>query len=1045
MIYKFDSFTLDGWNLTRDGVLIVLPPLECQLLHVLVKQALEQPDIVVSKEAIEKTKQEIKNALWGDEYSRDDHEQALRNLAYELRKLLGDRFDGQPYIARRVFRLNAKVVEVDSESGRSPDNLSTDESTTLTGEAPQPVGVKQGVSPYPGAQSFDSMMTDKFFGRDDEIEALMKHINEFPIILIYAPSGAGKSSLLNTRIRQRLNEQQYEFMKVRVGGALPNIDENTEIRNIFTFSVVSGLIPSPNPRCRLDDCLGSIQREGDKQGRVLVLDQCEELFTKYPERFEHRILLDFFKEIISALKDDSTLRVIFAIRQEYLANILAIFDELAEDLSDKPLMKRFHLKRMDRENALEAITRPIAKYAIFAKNVAEEIVDQLNMIKVPRADGTQIWRPGEFVELVHLQIVCQRLWERLPPGITLIKMEHLDQVAGEPGKFKEFVVNALDKFYNRIVKEVADSEETETHGGYSQKLIFFGCMQFVTPALTRMRLRLVNGRVGRLPEWIVHQLVTEHLLVSELSGGERWYELAHDRLVEPVSRRKDPEVNKLLYAADLLEKTLGQAREKYGPNLKGCFEQHEEILRQCRSFLLQAGIFQDEVEFIFRVSLRDSSGEAQKWSQKLHKEYSPEVRLEILRDALESEWTEVRLHTAELLGRDPVDELLPELARLATKENEDASVRRAAAESLARLDANQHRGELVRKLFEGVFNKLYDPASQSRAEVALSRIRIAANWRGNAPVFETYFRDVSRLLRAKIRVRAFATQLWEGLPILLCLVIPAAFFAAIAAAAFKWLPSLFGWALTQTTANAGPGIFQGFTAGLIWAGGIVLGLTVYYIISEREDGSYSYLSQFYAIMVGTASGFIGSSIIVLVIVAVFNETVLRNMGWIMANHKRFSQEFWQDLFVNTRYAWPYLITGSGLGIGMALTTNWLRTSPEWVAFKEGQSQPTKFKELMIVIWGIMGILIKIRYIWPIPLMLLIAGGLAYFVPQVMPDGRCLNLMPGEQCIRSGALGIIEGLVGDCATQAVGAYFGIVGMGLGIVIVKTGFNLKPRMI
>jgi len=1040
MFYKFDSFTFDGWNLTRDGVLIVLPPLECQLLHVLVKQAVEQPDITVSKEAIEKTKQEIKNALWGDEYSKDDHEQALRNAAYELRKLLGDRFDGQPYIARRVFRLNAKVVEVESESERSPDDLSTDEPTTLTGEASQPVGVKQGVSPYPGAQSFDSMMTDKFFGRDDEIKALMKLIIEFPIILIYAPSGAGKSSLLNTRIRQRLEKQQYEFMKVRVGGALPNVDENTEIRNIFTFSVVSGLIPSPNPRCRLDDCLGSIQRAGDKQGRVLVLDQCEELFTKYPERFEHRV--DFFKEIISALKADQTLRVILAIRQEYLANM----DELAENLPKDDLpMKRFHLKRMNSNNALEAITRPIAKYASFADNVAEEIVAQLNIIKVPGADGTLVWRPGEFIEMVHLQIVCRRLWESLPPGITRIEMEHLSQAAGESKKFKEFVVNALDEFYKRIVKDVANSKETETHGGYSQELIFFGCMQFVTPALTRTMLRRAHGRVGRLPEWIANQLVDEHLLVSEQRGGEWWYELAHDRLVEPVSQRKDHKVNKLLYAADLLEKVLGNAREENGGNLKDYFDDHGEILEVCQPFLLQAGIFQDEAEFIFRVSLVDSSWHAQKWSQKIYKEYPPEVQLEVLSEALDSELPEVRRHTAELLGRDPVDQLLPELARLATEENEDASVRRAAAESLARLDANQYNDELMRKVFGDVFNKLHKPASQPRAETALSRIRIAANWRGNAPVFETYFRDVSRLLQAKIRVRAFATQLWEGLPILLCLVIPAAFFAAIAAAAFKWLPSLFGWALTQTTANAGPGIFQGFTAGLIWAGGIVLGLTVYYIISEREDGSYSYLSQFYAIMVGTASGFIGSSIIVLVIVAVFNETVLQNMGWIMANHKRFSQEFWQDLFVNTRYAWPYLITGSGLGIGMALTTNWLRTSPEWVAFKKGQSQPTTFKDLMIVISGIMGILIKIRYIWPIPLMLLIAGGLAYFVPQVMPDGRCLNLIPGEQCIRSGALGIIEGLVGDCATQAVGAYFGIVGMGLGIVIVKTGFNLKPRMI
>ncbi len=1042
MIYKFDSFTFEGGNLIHNHKAVSLSPQEAQLLQILLEQAFERPSVFVSKK-------EIQKAMWPDQVDETYLNKYLRNVTNKLRAKLGKRTDGHLYITTNNYRLNAKV---EVEDVPPPDDPDQDGESVSSDKVLPLEGVKQGVTPYPGAQSFDSVLTDKFFGRANEIRELMKLIGEgdFRIILIYAPSGAGKSSLLNTRIRERLEKQHYDFRKVRVGGALLNVDENTEIRNIFTFSVVSGLIPSPSPRCKLVDSLRSIPREENTQRRVLILDQCEELFTVYPERFvDDRI--DFFEEIISALKDDGELRVILAIRQEYLANIY----ELLENFPEVPPMERFHLKRMDSTKALEAITKPIAKYALFADNVAEEIVKQLNIIKVPGKDGNLVWRPGEFIEPVHLQIVCRRLWEHLPQGITLIEMEHLEQAAGESGTFKEFVVNALDEFYNRIVEDVANSEETNTHGGYSQELIFFGCMQFVTPALTRMRIRLVNGRVGRLPEWIVHQLVTKHLLVSELSGGERWYELAHDRLVEPVNKRKDHEVNKLLTAADLLEKTLGRKIEEQGDNLKGYFDKHEEILRVCEPFLAQAGIFQNEAEFIFRASLRDSVWEAQRWSQKLCKEYPPEVRREILREALESEWPEVRLHTAELLGRDPVnellpesarratDELLPELARLATEDEEDAGVRRAAAESLARLDAKSHDGELMQKLFGDVFNKLHKPASQSKAEAALSRIYIAAKWRGNAPIFETYFRDVSRLRRAKIRLRAFATQLWEGFPILLCLVIPAGFFAAVAAAAFKWLPSLFGWALTQDTANAGPGIFQGLTAGIIWAGGIVLGLTVYYIVSEREQASNSNLSKFYAIMVGTASGFIGSFIIVLVVVSVFNETVLQNIGWIMSNHKRFSQDFWLDLIFNTRYAWPYLITGSGLGVGMALTTNQLRTDKEWEKFKDEQEQPTTFKELMEVIWGIMKILIK--HFWPVPAMLLIAGVLAFFVPEVMPDGQCLKAISGENCLRSGAGGIAEGLAGDTATQAVGAFFGIVGMGLGIVIVKTGFNLKPRRI
>jgi len=1033
MAYKFGPYVLDGRNLYRDGTLVQLQPQELRLLQVLAEQAVRSPEAALPKSVI---KEEIVRRIWGDDETLKtltNVDGSLAKVASNLRRKLRQNPDDRPYIAESDYRLDATVERVERESVLSSKALERDESSAGPDEPSRLEGVNPDVSPYPGPTAFKAGMAHRFFGRREETKELLKVVGEHRIVLVYSPSGAGKSSLLNTEVSQRLEQEfRYQvFTGVRVGGASPDVEEGAAIRNIFTFSAVSCLGLPPNPRCRLADALRSISRKRDAAGRVLVLDQFEELFTKYPERFKDKV--DFFRELLDALEEDSSLRVILAIRQEYLADM----NQLAEGLPEGLSMGRFHLQRMTRPNALEAVTMPISGYAKFAEDVAEEIVAQLNIIKVPGygPDGAPIEMPGEFIETVHLQIVCKRLWESLPLGIKLIEMEHLQQATGETKTFKEFVVNALDVFYKEVVKKVAGSEESEARGGYSKELIFFGCMQFITPALTRMMVRRSHERVGRLPDWVVWQLVNEHLLVGEQRGGEWWYELAHDRLVDPVSRRKDHKVDSLLYAADLLEKVLGKVREDNGGNLKGYFDNHEEILAACQPFLSQAGIYQDEAELLFRASLMDSSGQAQKWSQKLHREYPPQVRLDVLSEAVRSEQWEVRRHTAELLGRDPVDELLPELARLAT-EDEDADVRRAAAESLARLDGGKLRSDLVEQLFGEVVGRLRDPASQARAETALSYVRIAADRRGNAPIFESCFRRVSRSRRAKIRGRALALQLWEGLPILLCIVIPAGFFAAISAAVFKLLPAFFGWALTQETANAGPGAFQGFTAGVIWAGGIVLGLTIYYIISEQEQGSKSLSSQLYAVAVGAASGFIGSAMIVLVVVAVFNMSVLEQIGWIMPRRQRFSLEFWHDLFVNTRYAWPYLITGAGLGVGMALTTNRLRTSARWYEFKEAQSQLTTFRQTVTLLGGITRILFSFRHAWPIPVMLLVAGVLAFFVPEVATDGRG---------IRAGALGLGKGIIGDCATQAVGAYFGIVGMGFGIVIVRWGFNLKPRRI
>ncbi len=288
-------------------------------------------------------------------------------------------------------------------------------------------------------------------------------------------------------------------------------------------------------------------------------------------------------------------------------------------------------------------------------------------------------------------------------------------------------------------------------------------------------------------------------------------------------------------------------------------------------------------------------------------------------------------------------------------------------------------------------------------------------------------------------------------------VILTALFAATSAAAFKLLPGAFGWALTQASASAGMGAFQGATAGLIWAGSIILGLTVYDFALGSKDASKnlsskpvepthrrptnkfwgalkSYLCPRAALAVGAVSGFVSSLIIILVVISVFEMRSLEQIGWIMPGRERFSLEFWQDLFINTRFAWPYLITGSSLGFGMALTRNGLRASARWSRFVESQRQLTGIKQARTMLRGIT--LIVFRYALPLLIMQLFGGTLAFFVPEAAPAANEL---------RAGNVGLATGLLCDCTTQTLGAFFGIVGMGLGMVIDRWGLNLETRRI
>jgi hypothetical protein len=159
---------------------------------------------------------------------------------------------------------------------------------------------------------------------------------------------------------------------------------------------------------------------------------------------------------------------------------------------------------------------------------------------------------------------------------------------------------------------------------------------------------------------------------------------------------------------------------------------------------------------------------------------------------------------------------------------------------------------------------------------------------------------------------------------------------------------------------------------------------------------------------------------------------LVEIGWIMPERGRFSLEFLQDLSINTRFALPYLITGASLGVGMAMTKNGLLASKDWSEFIEKQRKLTEVKQTLIVLRGIASILM--RYAWPLLFMQALGGMLAFFVPEAGS---------GANNLRAGTRGLATGLFSDCAIQALGAFFGLVGMGLSMVIDRWGIDLKRR--
>lgn len=389
-------------------------------------------------------------------------------------------------------------------------------------------------NPYVGPRTFSQQDGDRFFGREREARDLFALVVSERLTLFYAQSGAGKSSLINARLIPQLRQNGYAVLPTgRVSGELPQ--GVSEVGNIFIFNLFlsldqSGGDPRRFPRLPLTDFLAGLvsddgqhyryeseaqaQAEGYVEApHVLIIDQFEELITSHPTRWPERE--DFFRQLDQAMADDPLLWVVLIFREDYLAAI----EPYAPLLTGK-MRARFYMQRMDHVAALEAIQKPVAQAGRpFAPGVAESLVDNLRQVRVEGQPQTQA---GQFVEPVQLQVVCYQLWENLrgrPAGdITGRDLQELGNVD-----------RALADFYEQaLAKSLSGSEQSEP------ELREWFERQLITEAGTRGSVYRGKESTAGIATATADLLVNQFILRTENRAGGIWYELVHDRFVEPI-------------------------------------------------------------------------------------------------------------------------------------------------------------------------------------------------------------------------------------------------------------------------------------------------------------------------------------------------------------------------------------------------------------------------------------------------------------------------------------------------------------------------------
>lgn len=376
-------------------------------------------------------------------------------------------------------------------------------------------------TPYVGPQPFEKDDQHLFFGRDTEADTVTSLMEAESAVLFYAQSGAGKTSLINTRIVPYFEEEGYNVYPVaRVGTKLPMDIDQENIDNIFAFNVIREISSSERElrsltNVSLNEFVNEISVKNPDQPTLLIIDQFEEILTTYPESSDHREL--FFKDVRQLIRDNSFIGVLFAIREDHLAGILRF-----APLIPGRLRAQYRMERLRPRQAVEAIEKPAYNADCpFGSGVAKVLVDKMREIQATGKKTTL----DEFVEPLQLQIVCKQLWDKIHekegPEIQCITSEHIKRHGDVDKSNKDY--------YELVIGKVAKDELTN-----EEKIRHWFGNKLITHDIRAQVLKGLNDTEG-LPNVVVEQLDRIHHLIRPIEDrGAIWYELVHDLFIQPI-------------------------------------------------------------------------------------------------------------------------------------------------------------------------------------------------------------------------------------------------------------------------------------------------------------------------------------------------------------------------------------------------------------------------------------------------------------------------------------------------------------------------------
>jgi formylglycine-generating enzyme required for sulfatase activity len=343
--------------------------------------------------------------------------------------------------------------------------------------------------PFVRLASLTEADAERLCGRDRERALLLDHVLFRSAVVVTAPSGVGKTSLLRAGLVPRL--AQLGVLGLYASG-----------RATPLATLVEALAPGA------PDLPTALGRRAGAGRVVVVLDQVEALLLgDHPE----------LTAILALVREPAPeVAVVLSVREDFLARLL---DRAELVGAPAPVVR---IGPLTREAAELALVKPLIERRIEVEPalIAAVVGD---LVAAAGAMGPELgWGDAPAVFPPHLQLVGAALYDALPDDEPRLTLAHYRALGG----FTAVVGEHLER--------VLETELTPAQGAIARE-IFIALVTTASSRATRDEAELIALAGGDDAAVVaVLEVLRAQGLVAPVRGAEPRWELAHDSLVPRV-------------------------------------------------------------------------------------------------------------------------------------------------------------------------------------------------------------------------------------------------------------------------------------------------------------------------------------------------------------------------------------------------------------------------------------------------------------------------------------------------------------------------------